>query len=215
MVTHTSVQNETYGGDQKYWPFQQATFTASKCVDLEANPPPYITRLLAITFVLFLQGFTPTCLSAPSLYYQRRRTDLLARLFSLLSGLFGVRVCLYDIYTFVHPSSCECGSVNVLYPVTMKATYVLLCVGLLVLPATICQSPAERDSYTVSNLTISPCSFYRPLHSWTCTFLSAFLHNSPYIVCGIVCCQTSVCFRGHVPVNERVWVRLLMIKDNT
>ncbi|KTF72580.1 hypothetical protein cypCar_00044352, partial [Cyprinus carpio] len=31
---------------------------------------------------------------------------------------------------------------------TMKATYVLLCVGLVVLPATICQSPAERDSYT-------------------------------------------------------------------
>ncbi|XP_055035990.1 EGF-containing fibulin-like extracellular matrix protein 2b [Misgurnus anguillicaudatus] len=30
----------------------------------------------------------------------------------------------------------------------MKATYVLLCVGLVVLPATICQSPAERDTYT-------------------------------------------------------------------
>ncbi|XP_051534042.1 EGF-containing fibulin-like extracellular matrix protein 2b isoform X1 [Myxocyprinus asiaticus] len=30
----------------------------------------------------------------------------------------------------------------------MRATYVLLCVGLVLLPASICQSPAERDTYT-------------------------------------------------------------------
>ncbi|XP_051960838.1 EGF-containing fibulin-like extracellular matrix protein 2 [Xyrauchen texanus] len=30
----------------------------------------------------------------------------------------------------------------------MRVTYVLLCVGLVLLPASICQSPAERDTYT-------------------------------------------------------------------
>ncbi|KAL0162643.1 hypothetical protein M9458_042039, partial [Cirrhinus mrigala] len=95
------------------------------------SPPP-----VCLPHLIFLEEVTGT-----------EQTPF-ARLFTLLLGLFGVRVRLNDSYTFVHPSSCVCGRVNVLYPVTMKATYVLLCVGLVVLPAAICQSPAERDSYT-------------------------------------------------------------------
>jgi len=126
-----------------------------------------LTHLLAISFVIlfFYKGSSPPPVCLPPPYITRGDEQTSLHICSLSSGLFGVTVCLYDIYTFVHPSSCECGSVSVLYPVTMKATYVLLCVGLLVFPATICQSPAERDSYAVSNLTISPCSFYRPLHA--------------------------------------------------
>lgn len=128
-----------------------------------------LTRLFAITFIVLFYKVSPPPVCLPPSYIPRgddgNWTDLLARLLSLLLELFGVGAWLNDISTFVHPSSCVCGSESVLYPVTMKTTYVLLCVGLFVLPATICQSPAERDSYTVSNLTISPCSFHHPLHA--------------------------------------------------
>lgn len=123
-----------------------------------------------------------------------------------------MRVHLNNSYTFVHPSSCVCGRVNVLYPVTMKATYVLLCVGLVVLPATICQSPAERDSYTVSNCDNFSLFFCLPLQS---SFMLEHEHVylpsyvTQYIQCGIVYYQTSVCIRSHVPVNKSVWVWLL------
>lgn len=139
---------------------------------LSLLPNVYVCTIPVNTFIcnyLYCSFFTrshPHLSVYPLLIFpgETTGTDLLARLLSLLFGFFGVRAWLNDIFTFVHPSSCVCGSESVLYPVTMKATYVLLCVGLLVLPATICQSPAERDSYTVSNPTISPCSFYHPLH---------------------------------------------------
>ncbi len=171
-----------------------------------------LTRLFAITFVvLFFYKVSPHLSVCPLFIFLEETTGTeqtpFTRLFSLLLGLFGVRVCLNDSYTFVHPSIRVCGKVNVLYPVTMKATYVLLCVGLVVLPATICQSPAERDSYTVSNCDNFSLFFCLPLQS---SFMLEHEHIylpsyvTQYIQCGIVYYQTSVCIRSHVPVTKSV-----------
>ncbi len=169
-----------------------------------------LTRLFAITFVvLFFYKVSPHLSVCPLFIFLEETTGTeqtpFTRLFSLLLGLFGVRVRLNNSYTFVHPSIRVCGRVNVLYPVTMKATYVLLCVGLVVLPATICQSPAERDSYTVSNCDNFSLFFCLPLQS---SFMLEHEHIylpsyvTQYIQCGIVYYQTSVCIRSHVPVNK-------------
>ncbi len=69
-----------------------------------------LTRLFAITFVvLFFTRSHPHLSVCPLLVFLEETTGTeqtpITRLFSLLLGLFGVRVRLNENYTFVHPSS--------------------------------------------------------------------------------------------------------------
>lgn len=68
-----------------------------------------LTRLFAITFVvLFFYKVSPHLSVCPLFIFLEETTGTeqtpFTHLFSLLLGLFGVRVRLNDSYTFVHPS---------------------------------------------------------------------------------------------------------------